>query len=134
MGTLRDLVIDAEHPASLARFWAAALDDYAIAPYDDAEIARLAANGILDVEDDPSVLLERLDGRPPRIIVQLVPEGKSVKNRVHIDLDAGDHEAELARLVGLGARVVAEFEGHTTLVDPQGNEFCVIRGDGPWGM
>ncbi|GLZ77153.1 glyoxalase [Actinorhabdospora filicis] len=127
MSILHDLVIDAAHPASLARFWAAALDGYEIAPYDDAEIARLAANGIFDIEDDPSVLLVREDGGEPRVIIQLVPEGKAAKNRVHLDLRSADHDAELARLGGLGARVLEDYAGHTTLADPEGNEFCLIR-------
>jgi hypothetical protein len=40
MASLGDIVVDSAHPASIARFWAAALDDYAIAPYDEAELAR----------------------------------------------------------------------------------------------
>lgn len=43
---LQDVVFDCRHPASVARFWAAALDGYQVAPYDDAELARLWANGI----------------------------------------------------------------------------------------
>ena len=58
MASLADIVIDCRHPASLARFWASALDGYEIAPYDDAEIARLASLGIDDVDDDPTVLVE----------------------------------------------------------------------------
>ena len=57
MGKLKEIVIDADHPASLARFWAAAVDGYAVRPYDDAEIARLAALG-LTPETDPFVLVD----------------------------------------------------------------------------
>jgi hypothetical protein len=46
MARLGDIVFDAAHPASLARFWAAALDGYSDAPYDDEELARLRANVI----------------------------------------------------------------------------------------
>jgi hypothetical protein len=46
MARLKDIVIDADHPAALARFWAAALDGYEIAPYDDEEVARLAGLGL----------------------------------------------------------------------------------------
>jgi hypothetical protein len=148
LATLRDLVFDAAHPASLARFWAAALDGYRVAPYDDAEIARLAALGIEDVEDDPSVLVEPEDGVGPRYWFQRVPEGKRAKNRFHMDLvvgaaDAGGSEAaddadaeaadaeaadaEVARLVGLGAVVVADHGELVTMKDPEGNEFCVLR-------
>ena len=73
MARLRDVVFDSRHPASIARFWAAALDGYQVAPYDEAELARLRRNGILDPEDDPTVLVEGPDGRP-RIFFQLVPE------------------------------------------------------------
>jgi hypothetical protein len=95
MAQLRDIVIDCSHPASLARFWAAALDGYAIAPYDDAEIARL--------------------------FLQLVPETKQAKNRCHLDLAAPHIEDEVERLIGLGASVVERHESHVTLTDPQGN-------------
>ncbi|MCE7001413.1 VOC family protein [Kibdelosporangium philippinense] len=118
MARLRDIVIDCKHPASLARFWAALLDDYEIAPYDDAELARL---GIDSPEDDPSVLLQRLDGGAPRIFLTRVPEPKTVKNRVHLDVD-GDVDAVLA----LGATLVAKYDDHDLLTDPEGNEFCVF--------
>src|ERR1700693_4106736 len=100
MAQLRDIVIDCSHAASLARFWAAALDGYAIAPYDDAEIARLRSLGIHDIEDDPAVLIE---GPGPRIFIQRVPEPKQVKSRVHLDIAAPHLEAEVTRLTGLGA-------------------------------
>jgi Glyoxalase-like domain len=122
---IRDVTFDSPHPASIARFWAAALDGYDIAPYDDAELARLRGLGIEDVNDDPSVLVEPGDGRPPRLFFQLVPGSKVVKNRVHLDLATDDLAAEVARLASLGARVLAEYEHWTTLADPDGNEFCV---------
>jgi predicted enzyme related to lactoylglutathione lyase len=60
-----------------------------------------------------------------------VPEPKTAKNRCHVDLVAGDLDAEVARLVGLGATHVADKSewGHTwaVLQDPEGNEFCVAR-------
>ncbi|HLU72715.1 MAG TPA: VOC family protein [Nonomuraea sp.] len=123
MAALRDVVIDCAHPASLARFWAAALDGYQVAPYDDAELARLRAQGIHDPEDDPTVLVE---GGPPRLWFQRVPEGKAAKNRLHLDLQAEDREAEVAWLVGLGAAVLERREEWTVLADPEGNEFCVF--------
>src|SRR5688572_18022120 len=83
MATIKDIVVDCHHPASLARFWAAALDGYAVAPYDEAELARLRDIGILDPEDDPSVLVEAAPGVRPRFFFQLVPEPKVTKNRVH---------------------------------------------------
>lgn len=64
MASLADIVFDCAHPASLARFWAAVLDDYAVAPYDDAELARLASVGVTGIEDDPTVLVEPRSGGP----------------------------------------------------------------------
>jgi len=133
MARIRDVVFDSPRPSSIARFWAAALEGYAVAPYDDAELARLRAKGITDIMDDPSVLVEPSgsaaigSGPPPRLIFQLVPESKVVKNRVHLDLSADDPAAEIARLTELGATVVAEHDTLTTLADPDGNEFCVLR-------
>src|ERR671926_393824 len=105
MADIQDVVIDSRHPASLARFWAAVLDGYAVAPYDDDELARLRAKGIVDPEDDPAVLVQAAPGVRPRFFFQLVPEPKVVKNRIHLDLHADDLPAEVARLVGLGASV-----------------------------
>jgi hypothetical protein len=133
VATLGDVVFDCRHPASLARFWAAALDGYDVAPYDDAELARLRAEGIDDPEDDPTVLVEA-PGRRPRLFFQLVPEAKVVKNRVHLDLLADDVDAEVDRLVGLGAQVPAaqpSHQGLVTLLDPEGNELCVQQVDAP---
>lgn len=57
MGRLRQVVIDCEKPSSLARFWAAALDDFDVRAYDDEEIARLAALGFTP-ETDPGVIID----------------------------------------------------------------------------
>ncbi|MEO3790638.1 VOC family protein [Nonomuraea sp. B10E15] len=123
MARLRDVVVDCRHPASLARFWAAVLDGYAVAPYDEAELARLRADGIDDPEDDPTVLVE---GGPPRLWFQHVPEHKVVKNRLHLDVDSDDPGAEIDRLTELGARVVATHDDWVVMADPEGNEFCVF--------
>jgi hypothetical protein len=123
MAGLRDIVVDCRRPSELARFWAAALDGYAVAPYDDEEIARLRSLGIDNLEDDPTVLVT---GPGPRLFFQVVPEPKVVKNRLHLDLIAADAEAEIVRLTGLGAGVAARYASHVTLTDPEGNEFCVM--------
>jgi hypothetical protein len=124
MARLHDVVFDARHPASIARFWAAVLDGYAVAPYDEAELARLRGMGIFDTEDDPSVLVES-PGLRPRFFFQLVPESKAVKNRVHLDLACDSLADEVDRLQGLGATLVAEYADHLLLHDPEGNEFCL---------
>jgi hypothetical protein len=133
MARIRDVVFDSPCPSLIARFWAETLDGYDVAPYDDAELARLRAAGITDISDDPSVLVEpsgpaaASSAPTPRLFFQLVPESKVVKNRVHLDLSAADPAAEIARLTALGATVVAEHDGLTTLADPDGNEFCIVR-------
>ena len=128
MARIRDVVFDCGHPAALARFWAAALEGYAVAPYDQAELDRLRAAGIDDPEDDPTVLVEPSSGNGPRLWFQLVPEAKQVKNRVHLDLACADVRAEVLRLAGLGARVLAEQQAWVTMEDPQGNEFDLTPG------
>jgi hypothetical protein len=124
---VQDVVFDCAHPASLARFWAAVLDGYEVAPYDAAELERLRGAGIGDPEDDPTVLVEAGPGTTPRFFFQWVSEGKTVKNRVHLDLRCDDVDLELTRLRELGARVVARHQGLTVLADPEGNEFCLLH-------
>jgi len=126
MASIKDIVVDCAHPAPLARFWAAVLEGYEVAPYDEDELERLRANGIDDPEDDPTVLVDAGPGRP-RFFFVLVPEPKTVKNRLHFDLRADDPAAEVIRLVGLGARVIAEQKTLTVLEDPEGNEFCLLN-------
>jgi hypothetical protein len=121
MARLKDIVIDADHPAGLARFWAAALDGYEVASYDDDEIARLAALG-LTPETDTSVMVE---GPGPRICFHLMSGPRGERNRLHLDLDASEPEAEIARLTALGATYVRQGTGYTVMRDPEGNPFCV---------
>ena len=126
MARLADVVVDCRHAPSLARFWAAALDCYDVAPYDDEEIARLRSLGFSGPEEDPGVVVERADGAPPRLFFQQVPERRSGhKNRLHLDLSTDDLSTEVTRLVALGATVLAEHDGRRVLADPEGNEFCV---------
>ncbi len=124
MTRLRDIVIDCRHPASLARFWAAALDGYEVAPYDEEALDYLHAQGVFDPEDDPTVLVKGPSGAPS-LWFQKVPEPKSAKNRVHLDLVAA--EGELERLLSLGASVVERQPEWLVLGDPEGNEFCLFN-------
>ncbi len=129
MAFLSDIVFDCSAPARLARFWAAALDDYEVAPYDDAELDRLRSIGIDNIEDDPTVLVQAISGSGVRVWFQRVPEPKQAKNRVHIDLRTDDPHEEIARLVNLGAHIL-EVQANDDVVvmhDPEGNEFCVIK-------
>ena len=75
------------------------------------------------------------DGRTRLLFID-VPEGKTIKNRLHLDLRPvdGTREQEVERLLGLGATWVADHRlpdssGWVTLADPEGNEFCVLLGD-----
>ena len=118
---LKQLVVDCRHPASLARFWAAALDEFDIRPYDDDEIARLAATG-LTPETDPGVIV---DGPALELCFQQVEVFEIPRKPLHLDLATEDREAEVARLVTLGASVKEQFKSHTWMLDPEGNDFCV---------
>jgi hypothetical protein len=129
MANFGDVVFDCRHPASLARFWAAAMDGYEVAPYDDDELDRLREAGIDDPEDDPSVLVESDADGAPRFWFQLVPEPKVVKNRLHVDLFCADVSAEVDRLAELGARVLTKQDDWVTMTDPEGNEFDVTLED-----
>lgn len=120
MAILREIVFDCRHPAALARFWAAALEDYEVRPYDAEEIARLAALG-LTPETDPVVMV---DGPGPILCFQ-IGEAGSGRNRLHLDLTTEDRQAEVGRLVELGARHVRDADGFVVLEDPEGNRFCL---------
>lgn len=122
MARIHEIVIDSVDPPALARFWAAALDGYAVRPYDQAEIDHLASIGRTP-ETDPAVAV---DGPGPTIFLQEVSAPKSGRNRVHLDLVGGPRKAEIARLCELGAEVRDEHAEYTVLLDPEGNEFCVV--------
>lgn len=125
MAALKDVVFDCRHPASLARFWSGVLDGYAVAPYDETELARLRDMGIDDPEGDPGVIVEPSSHSQPRLYFQKVPESKTTKNRVHLDLVAVELDAEVQRLIALGATELHRHATWVTLIDPEGNEFCV---------
>jgi catechol 2,3-dioxygenase-like lactoylglutathione lyase family enzyme len=142
----RDIQItfDCADPGKLATFWAEALGyrvqdpPEGFATWDDA----LEAFGVPPEHRNDASAVNDPDGSGPRVFFQKVPEGKQVKNRVHLDVRAapglaGDErmtafEAEAARLVGLGATRLERHEpspplqaGHIILADPEGNEFCL---------
>ncbi|MDP9185476.1 MAG: VOC family protein [Actinomycetota bacterium] len=125
------IVFDCRDAAPLARFWADALG-WSVAPYDEVELARLAAKGITDPEEDPTVMVEPPeDSDLPVIFFTEVPEEKITKNRLHLDVLADeDLEAEVERLEDLGASIHNWAEGDggvwCVMLDPEGNEFCVM--------
>lgn len=122
MARLAQIVIDAQHPAAQARFWAAALTDYQVRAYDEEEIARLAGLGFTP-ETDPSVLL---DGPGPSLCFHIRKVARQTTNHIHLDIIGGPRPDEVARLEALGARVRDEHEGYTVMLDPEGNAFCVV--------
>ncbi len=138
------ITFDCADPAALSAFWAEAMGYELQAPpqgfatWDEA----LAAMGIPEERrNDASALIDP-SGQGPRLFFQKVPEGKTAKNRVHLDLRAapglrGDErmaalEEEAERLVTLGATRQERHEpapplgaGHIVMKDPEGNEFCL---------
>lgn len=121
MARLKQIVVDCRHPASLARFWAAALDGFDVLPYDDAEIARLAESG-LTPETDTCVIVV---GPGLELGFQEVDVPKTPKRPMHLDISASNREAEVDRLLRLGATVKERFAEHTWMLDPERNDFCV---------
>jgi predicted enzyme related to lactoylglutathione lyase len=111
------LCIDARDPAAIASFWQAAL----------------GWRRTFEKEDE--VVLEPPVGSPedgvaPDLLFLKVPEGKTIKNRLHLDLRPEDQAAEVARLEALGARRISVGQGDVSWVvmaDPEGNEFDVLR-------
>ncbi|MFF7749386.1 VOC family protein [Streptomyces sp. NPDC007971] len=104
--------VDADDPVALGRWWAEALGWVAVD--DDA--------------DDEYEIRPAVD-RLPGLLFARVPEKKSVKNRLHLDFRPEDQAAEVARLLALGARYADVGQDEQTwvvLVDPEGNEFCVL--------
>jgi Glyoxalase-like domain len=124
MGRLKEIVFDCDKAPALARFWAGLLDGYAVRPYDEEEIARLAALGHTP-ETDPTVMV---DGPGPSLCFQEVPRRGHDANRLHLDIAVPDRKVAVAEALGRGASLVREAEGYTVLADPEGNRFCVVGG------
>lgn len=116
--TIRHLTIDCLDPYPLARFWSAVLDR----PMTDD-----------DMPGDDNCAVHLPEGnQPARILFLRVPEGKAVKNRLHLDIEPTERTLveEVRRLAVLGASVVDNRVGPSGLgwivmTDPAGNEFCV---------
>ncbi|TKV60646.1 VOC family protein [Nakamurella flava] len=142
MAVAVQIVLDCAHPSAQAAFWQIALD-YRLDPpppgftsWDDAK----KAWGLPEDWDQVSAISDP-DGVGPRLFFQQVPEGKTVKNRLHLDVSVGrgiqDPEerwatvvARVERLTAAGAAVVEERRHEhgdhwMVMTDPEGNEFCV---------
>lgn len=138
------VTFDCGDPAALADFWAEVLGYQKPRPPGDFETweAALSAMGVPAERNNDASALEDPGGAGPRLYFQRVPEGKTAKNRLHLDVRAapdksGDErmvalEQEAARLVALGATRIVRHEpepplqaGHVILEDPEGNVFCL---------
>jgi hypothetical protein len=137
------VTFDCGDPAALARFWAQTLgyDVQPPPPGFDSWDAALDAWGVPpERRNDRSAAVDP-DGDGPRLFFQKVPEGKTAKNRVHLDVRAAPGlegedrmaalDAECERLVALGATRLQRLEpnsldaGTVVMQDPEGNEFCL---------
>lgn len=114
--TLQMINLDCADVAGQAAFWSQALG----VPVDEND-----GNAFMRTVGYQSPAL-------PRMMFLKVPEGKTVKNRMHLDLHADDRAAEVARLVALGATHLRDHDEWgvqwTVLTDPEGNEFCIAQG------
>ncbi len=122
------LVIDCQDVAAQARWWAQTLDYQIIYEADD-EVAVIPKWASVQEITDPA----RWREQPQGLVFVPVPEGKTVKNRLHIDLaphSSQDRDAQIAELVARGATPVDVGQSPdvtwTVLADPEGNEFCVL--------
>jgi hypothetical protein len=105
------IVVDASDPVTLGRWWATALGWTVIS----------ASAEECEIQPEP--------GRLPGMIFVPVPEAKTGKNRIHVDLRPDDQAAEVQRFLDLGAvrTSVGEHDvSWVVLADPEGNEFCVL--------
>jgi hypothetical protein len=142
MATGIQVTFDAVDPDRIARFWAEALG-YVLEPPPEGYPSWeqfLTELAMPEAERDAVRAIVDPAGDRPRIYFQQVPEPKSVKNRLHLDLNPGGRrapadrrrsivDAEVERLVAAGATRLYDQEEygqyHVTLADPEGNEFCV---------
>ena len=137
------VTFDCAHPAALARFWADVLGYRLADPPEgfDTWEEWFEKMEVPEDEWDEGSSITDPDSRGSPIYFQQVPEPKSTKNRLHLDLDVSDRhrvplerrkeqvDAEVDRLLGLGAKRMATYEQgdhyHVVMQDPEGNEFCL---------
>ncbi len=141
-GKTVQVTFDCADPRSLSEFWCEVLDYEIPPPPPGFESWDAFRESLPEHLRNSASACQDPDGVGPRVFFQRVPEGKSAKNRVHLDVRAapgleGDErmaalEAECERLVGLGAGRVERHEpsppmsgGHIVMQDPEGNEFCL---------
>ena len=117
-----ELAIDCADPGSLARFWCSVLG-YEVQDEGDG-IVTIGSPLMPEGRSRPGPV-------PPTLTFARVPEDKTVKNRLHLDVNPTDREQheEVRRLLDLGARYANVGQGDESwvvLADPEGNEFCVL--------
>ncbi|MGW6586502.1 VOC family protein [Streptomyces globisporus] len=123
-GKFTELAIDCAAPLPLARFWCAVLDYEVRGVEEGEEVVTIGPPSAPEGKDRPGPVA-------PALTFARVPEGKTVKNRLHIDINPADREQgeEVERLLALGARRADVGQGGASwvvLTDPEGNEFCVL--------
>ena len=117
MTVIRSITLDANNTYELGKFWAAVLD---------WQLDPEAAPG------DEEVLILNPDGMPNLLMIE-VPEPKTAKSRMHLDLQPEiTRDEELERVLALGAKIVEDFRtadgtGWIWCADPEGNAFCILR-------
>jgi hypothetical protein len=130
MARISNITFACENPIPLSGFWAAAAD---YVPLDvPPEVEEWAQRLIDEGKLDPTgwAMLVPREGEGPRLLFQRRPKTPTESIPIHLDLHAGDRDAEVQRLAGLGATIVEtksnEFgETWTVMRDPEGNGFCV---------
>ncbi|KFK87662.1 glyoxalase [Streptomyces sp. JS01] len=123
-GKFTELAIDCADPAALARFWCSVLDYEVQGVEEGEEVVTIGPPSVPEGKNRPGPV-------PPALTFARVPEGKTLKNRLHIDVNPTDREQdeEVERLLALGARRADVGQGGASwvvLADPEGNEFCVL--------
>jgi len=107
---IKNVTFDCADALVVATFWAAAL-----------------GSNVDEESTSDKAYVEAAGWGGPNMWFNRVPEPKTAKNRIHLDLRApgGSIPDEVARLTGLGATILREGDGLTVMLDPEGNEFCV---------
>jgi Glyoxalase-like domain len=134
------VAIDCTSPHELADWWAEALG-WQVEAQDESFIRRMIEAGHASDDDTTrhhgalvwkvGAAINSPDPGRPRVLFQVAPEPKTVKNRVHLDLHVGEEQIEptVARLEARGGKRLYECREHgahwVTMADPEGNEFCV---------
>jgi Glyoxalase-like domain len=122
--TIASVTFDCADALTVARFWSAALER----PLDPNASSDFAAIGFAGRRDTAGWGPAERDCKSTWMFVK-VPEPKTAKNRIHLDVMTANPETEVNRLVGLGATRVRDMEEYgymwTVMADPEGNEFCI---------